>query len=323
MILETQINDVDVKFKGDKEDIAYISKVFFGSIATAKAIGKKTSIVKANAHTVFVNGFELSLNDGDVEKKAGTDYLICKDGSKYKLFENKEDQELSGEIIGGFHYGMCGEDFEAINNISKKNAKKIAGINAYSIWTQQHRPICEPSGMVFIPKLRIWVDIYLVGNKYKEFGTSASGQNILAGGEHNGRKKPNGKEKVLWQDFKEIGESFGKRMLTKDEFQIAMFGVKENDSARSLDDGITKHIKDFMSKYGIEQATGVQWVWSSNQYDSNEERKVLLGGNRDYAVESGSRCSAWASCLWFTFWPVGCRYACDHLEPETMSESEL
>jgi len=176
--------------------------------------------------------------------------------------------------------------------------------------------------MAYVKKLDTWVDIYLVSDQYEELGTSAAGVNILAGYEHYGRKLPKGKEDCKWQDFKEIGEKFGKRMLTEKEFQVAMYGVKENCSAGDLDNGITKHIPDFMSKYGIEQATGCQCVWSSEQYGSNEERKKIFGGLRDETTYSGSRASYWDNTVWPTSWDVGCRYACDPLHPVDMSESE-
>lgn len=323
MILETNINNVDVKFTGSKEDIAYITKVFFGSMAAAKVLTKKVSIVKANPHTVFVNGVELSLNDEGVVKKEGTDYLICKVGDGYQLMmQAVPDSAVIGEVVGGFHYGQCGEDFKAINNIGKKHAKKLAGIKANTIWDQYHRPTCDPKGMAYVKKLDLWVDMYLVSDKYEEVGTSAAGYNILAGYENYGRKLPKDKTECKWEDFKHIGNKFGKRMLTEKEFQVAMYGVKENHSASDLDNGITKHIPDFMSKYGIEQATGYQWVWSSEQYGDNAERKKLFGGLRDDTVGSGSRCSDWFYYVWYTNWPNGSRYACDPLHPVDMSESE-
>lgn len=322
MILETNINNVDVKFTGSKEDIAYITKVFFGSMATAKVLTKKVSIVKANPHTVFVNGVELSLNDEGVVKKEGTDYLICKDENGYYIMQNRYNSIHSGDIVGGFHYGQCGEDFKAIKNIGKKHAKKLAGIKANTIWDQYHRPTCDPKGMAYVKVLDLWVDMYLVSDKYEEVGTSAAGYNILAGNEYYGRKLPKGKSECLWQDFKEIGDKFGKRMLTEKEFQVAMYGVKENHSAGDLDNGITKHIPDFMSKYGIEQAAGCQWIWSSEQYGDNEERKKLFGGYRAGPVESGSRASFWVGTVWSAGWFVGSRYACDPLHPVDMSESE-
>lgn len=322
MILETTINNIEIKLTGEKEDIAYITKIFFGSAAVSQLLNKRVSIIKVNPHTVFVNGIELSLNDDGVVKKEGADYLICKDGNSYQLMQNRYGSVIGGEVIGGFHYGMSGEDFKPINNIGKKSAKKLAGIKANSIWDQYHRPTCDPKGMVYIPKLDIWVDIYLVSDRYEELGTSAASVNILAGYEHYGRKLPKGKADCKWQDFKDIGEKFGKRMLTEKEFQVAMYGVKENYSAGDLDNGITKHIPDFMSKYGIEQATGCQWIWSSDPYKDYEDRKKIFGGDRDSTVESGSRASGWSIYVWSTNWAVGCRYACNPLHPVKMSGNE-
>ncbi len=322
MILETNINNVGVVLTGKWEEVAHFYNSFCKSMAVAKVLTKKVSIVKANPHTVFVDGLELSLNDEGVVKKEGTDYFICKDGNSFKLYELKDLLGASGDIVGGFHYGQCGEDFKAINNIGKKHAKKLAGIKANTIWDQYHRPTCDPKGMAYVKNLDLWVDMYLVSDKYEEVGTSAAGYNILAGYEHHGRKLPKDKTECKWQDFKEIGDKFGKRMLTEKEFQVAMYGVKENHSAGDLDNGITKHIPDFMSKYGIEQATGCQWIWSSEQYGDNIERKKIFGGPRDNTVESGSRASFWHFYVWYTNWSYGCRYACNPLHPVDMSESE-
>jgi len=266
----------------------------------------KKQIKKISPKIIEVAGQRIGLG----EYKAGKDYFVCLENGKHKI-----SKEECGEVIGGFHYGLIGEDFEAINNISKKNAKKIKGINAYSIWDNTHRPICNPKGMVYVPKLDIWVDIYLCNNEYEKHGTSKAGQSILAGSEYNGRKLPNEKKEFGYLDFKEVGEKNGKRMLTEQEFQIAMLGVKENASAYDLDDGTTKHIADFTSKYGIEQATGVQWVWSADNYKDYDDRAVVLGGFRGDGVYAGSRASNWIYCVWNTYWVIGSRFACDSLKP--------
>ena len=43
---------------------------------------------------------------------------------------------------------------------------------------------------------------------------------------------------------------------------------------------------------------------------------VILGGNRDNGVNAGSRASNWNNYVWNSYWDVGCRFACDHLELE-------
>ena len=130
-------------------------------------------------------------------------------------------------------------------------------------------------------------------------------------------------ESFKYEDFEAVGKRFGKRMLTKDEFQIAMDGVKENVSAEDLDNGSIKHIDFLTPKFGIEQATGVQWVWSSDKYKDYNDRAVMLGGDRDNGVSAGSRASAWYYCVWSSHWNFGCRFACDNLKPVQMSESEF
>ncbi|MDA3909628.1 MAG: hypothetical protein PF437_11135, partial [Sulfurimonas sp.] len=185
------------------------------------------------------------------------------------------------------------------------------GINHYSIWDKKHKPICNPEGMVFIPKLKVWIDIYLCNSEWVNNGTSKAGLNILAGSNNRGRVNPKGNDNFLYSDFQTLLKTENKRLITWDEFIISMKGVKEFSNANDLDNGITKHIRDFTSKYGIEQATGVQWVWAADKID--DERAVLLGGYSDGCVNAGSRTSGWSGYVWSSYWSVGCRAACDHL----------
>lgn len=300
-------------------DILRSDAAVFSSPSLEKPFKSKAIIKKVNPHTIEVHGEKLSLNDKNFmeEKVAGTDYYVYKDCQGAYFISDKNDiEDDDAEVLGGFHYGLIPEDFEARNNISDKQAKKIRGINAYSIWDNKHRPVCDPCGMVYIPKLKIWVDIYLTNSEHRECGTSRAGKNIVAGSEHNGRKYPVGLDDLKGKDIDAIAELHRKRLLTKDEFQIAMDGVKENDSARDLDDGTTKHIPDFVSKYGIEQATGVQWIWSSTPYSKEDDDRFLLGGARTYGVNAGSRASIWHNYVWRSYWSLGSRFACDHLKPE-------
>lgn len=274
------------------------------------------SIVKKDETSVLVSGEKLKIKN----PVAGTDYVVVEKKEKLKIKEalSVKDNE---KVIGGFHYGLITHDFKAQNNISKKNAKKIRGINSYSIWTQQHRPVSDPSGMVYIKKLNIWVDIYLTNSNADKLGTSVSGGKILAGYESQGRELLQGAKEFKHKDFVVLGEQYSKRLLTKNEFQAAMDGVKENVSAEDLDNGKIQHIDFLTSKYGIEQAAGVQWVWSSED-GSFDESKFILGGDRDFGADAGSRTASSSYYLWSTSWDVGSRFASDHMKPVCMSESE-
>ena len=245
--------------------------------------------------------------------KPGSDVVVFKaKDNKYYLEDSNYDvtKTIKDEIIGGFHYSLVPKDFIGRNNISDKRAKKLRGINEFSIWTQEHRPTCSPKGMSYIKKYDMWVDIYMCNNEHEKYGTSAAGLHFLAGGNSYGRINPNGNEDFLYKDFEAIAKQHGKRFITWDEFITAARGVKEFASARDTDDGITKHHPDFISKYGIEQATGHNWIWSEK---IDNERAVILGGGRDNGVHAGSRASFWHNYVWYSNWFIGCRFACDSL----------
>jgi len=277
-------------------------------------MANKLKIKKINSHTIEVDGKQLSLNDTEkIVKKAGTDYYIHKNKKDGSFIISELKKLKMFKLIGGFHYGLIPENFKAINNINEKSAAKIAGINHYSIWDKKHKPRCKPEGMVFIPKLKIWVDIYLLNSEHKDNGTSRANLNIAAGSNHNGRKIVVDEENLRGDVVDKIAKSHKKRLLTKKEFRKSMYGVKEGASAGDKDDGTIKHIEDFTSRYGIEQATGVQWIWSKDKYNSQDDLRVLLGANRDNGVNAGSRASYWNYYVWYSNWNIGSRFACDHL----------
>lgn len=269
----------------------------------------KKRIKKIDAITIEFDGIALRIENA----KKGTDFRVFMSKDGIYTISNSKTYNTDKELIGGFHYGLIPDDFVGNKNISKKNAKKICGINAYSIWDQTHRPICNPSGMVYIKKANIWVDIYLCNSDYGEKGTSASSGSILAGNKSDGRSIPDEFENLKYSDFQKIGDDNCKRMPTKSEFQIAMNGVEENVSAEEEDDGTIKHIDFLTSKYGIEQATGVQWVWSADKYKDYNDRALILGGARGNTSYSGSRASHWFDHVWGSSWVIGCRFACDNM----------
>ncbi len=274
----------------------------------------QTIIKKVGFNKVEVDGQILNIKDYK-GIKAGDDVVIFKTKDKgYKLALNLgvENKDTDYDIIGGFHFGLVPKDFIGRNNISDKRAKKLRGINEFSIWTQEHRPTCSPKGMSYIKKYDCWVDIYMCNNEHEAVGTSVAGKHFLAGSNNHGRINPNGNKDFLYKDFEAVAKLHGKRFITWDEFITAAKGVKEFASAREDDNGVTKHHPDFVSKYGIEQATGHNWVWSEK---IDDERAVILGGYRSDGVNAGSRSSNWCICVWGSNWNIGCRFACDSLNP--------
>lgn len=245
--------------------------------------------------------------------KPGDDVVIFKNKDRgYKLALNNENKDTDYDIVGGFHYSLVPKDFIARNNISNKKAKKLRGINEFSIWTQEHRPTCSPKGMTYNPKKDAWIDIYMCNSEYKKVGTSAAGKNFLAGVNNYGRVNPHGSKDFLYEDFEKIAKKYGKRFITWDEFISSMRGVKEFASAGNDDNGITKHHPDFISRYGIEQATGHNWIWSEK---IDDKLAMVLGGYRADGVLAGSRASGWHYYVWISGWNIGCRFACGSLNP--------
>jgi len=286
-----------------------------------KVLKSKSIFKKVNAHTIKVadNILDLDKDIKEGSKVPGTDYYVYKDVNDtyyISIVSPKIADTSEPKFIGGFHYGLIPEDFEARNNISTKQAKKIRGINFYSMWDYNHRPVSRPEGMVYIPKIDLWFDIYLTNSEHKKFGTSKAGKHIMCGyEEYNGRKLPEGRDDLKGEDIEAILKEHNKRLPSNHEFQVAADGVKENVSAGDEDNGIIKHMADFVSMYGIEQAVGHQWVWSQTPYSDDDEDRYLLGGSRLYGSSSGSRVVLAFSFVRYSNWFFGVRCVSKPLNP--------
>jgi formylglycine-generating enzyme required for sulfatase activity len=143
-------------------------------------------------------------------------------------------------------------------------------------------------------------------------------------------------EKGCWYDFCEVASSFGKRLLTMSEFQVAAFGAPEAGS-RGTDPGTV--IWERASKWGLAQATGTLWTWGADllfrdvnsqtfgyrtgvtrgrgsvyqQGNDDSLVAVRLGGNWGDTANSGSRASSWNYQPWGATYAVGARFAAEHL----------
>lgn len=291
---------------------------------------------KVAYNQISVDGTTLTLTS----PTAGTDYYFSKTAIT---------TSIQSDTIGGFHYGLTPSGETPTGNKTSADITAIAGINAYSIWTNWHRPNCDPRGMVKVGD--IWVDIYLADSRYgiRKYSapTSITGYKIAGGATDYGREIPliptefggNGSSnygKLTWFQVNEIAKASGKRSLRYSEFPSSMYGVLEQIDSSSYDSGGGNifHIAQLTSKFGIEQATGTQWVWGDDVQGigsdgwktgltdsrgsiyayTNQPTAVILGGDRDGGSNAGSRCSSWGSCVWDSNWCVGCRFACDHLK---------
>lgn len=291
---------------------------------------------KVAYNQISVNGTTLTLTS----PTAGTDYYFSKTAIT---------TSIQSDTIGGFHYGLTPSGETPTGNKTSADITAIAGINAYSIWTNWHRPNCDPRGMVKVGD--IWVDIYLADSRYgiRKYSapTSITSYKIAGGATDYGREIPliptefggNGSSnygKLTWFQANEIAKAAGKRSLRYSEFPSAMYGVLEQTDSSSYDGGGGNifHIAQLTSKFGIEQATGTQWVWGDDVQGiggdgwktgltdsrgsiyayTNQPTSVGLGGGRGNGSDVGSRCSDWNDFVWRSGWSIGCRFACDHLK---------
>ena len=281
-------------------------------------------------------------------KTAGTDYFVyAKSDATFYISAN--DAITTDRLIGGFHYGLVGESEAVTGNKLEADMVKIRGINQYSFWDLKWKPVANPKGMVNIG-LR-WYDIYLLNSEHITNGTSKAGLWIAGGATTNGRVIPKipleyggnntiNYGKFTWFQACEIAKAHGKELISYAEFPTIAYGVTEmvSSSTNGYETvaGKIEHYPNLTSKYGIEQATGVEWIWGSDVQGiggaawitgvtdsrgdiyapASSPTAVILGGNRDYGVVAGSRASIWGSYVWYSSWDVGCRLACDHLELE-------
>jgi hypothetical protein len=152
-------------------------------------------------------------------------------------------------------------------------------INQYSLWDLKFRPACsDPRGMVLVDG-RFWCDIYLTNVQYLTHGTSRKGERIADG--ENASSYPlistkmggNGTTtygRCDWFVANEVAAHWEKKLLSYADFQTATYGTSEQTSY-GTDNQFTCRASVYTSKWGVEQATGVMWVWSSDlnyRYDS-------------------------------------------------------
>lgn len=272
-----------------------------------------------------------------------TDYAIWQNPTTGALvadasFTTAPAGATGGSIVGGYHYIPSGRP-TAFNNGSPTSTAEIL---EFSLWDLTWRPACpDPRGMTCIEG-GFWMDLYLcgatsyAGSTFSAVPSSRIGLTIADGsspprvpaqyGGNGSTAYDNGK----WYVFAEVAHSFGKRLPTYSEFAAATFGAPEA-SSRGTDPGTVQW--EWVSKFGLAQATGVMWQWgqetctaeSANAWTTGTEtdsrgqvygpqtRTALLGGDWVHAYNVGSRCITWGLPPWASNNTFGARFAAGHL----------
>lgn len=223
---------------------------------------------------------------------------------------------------------------------TQTDVDNIAGINKFSLWDLKWRAnvsdLRAQRGFV-LTDAGTWVAIYFASTNTDSNGLSKYNTDVASGTVLAKIPAVMGGNGTLtygdgnWWRFSELARAYGARLLTDAEASIAFFGVTENQSLGGAASTIplTTRQAGYTSKYGVEQATGHHWTWGDDSagtaataYVANGGRgrsyanstvKVILGGSRDDAANSGSRTSNWGNVPTLSNWNVGLRAACDHL----------
>lgn len=304
------------------------------SVAFTKT-GAGTASIKAGT-SVYVGSTLVSFSASTAitmpTLTAGTDYVVwVKDDATIQASTSFSSAPASGNWrkIGGFHYAP------GDNAAANSGGNTTPQINAYSFWDLKFKPACpDPRGMTLVAN-SFWSDIYLLGVNHITDGTSKYNVTIADGSSppkiptNFGGNGSNAYGEFNWWEAAEVMAAYGKSLPRHLEFSALAFGVTENASI-GTDQGSTIWNAAYVSKWGVNQATGVMWQWS-NEFGGGAAaagwanntigrgqtyqlpNAVILGGNWGEGATSGSRASLWSISPTVSNSSIGARGVCDHL----------
>ena len=162
-------------------------------------------------------------------------------------------------LLGGFHT-LCTNAGSSMSYVEGGVTKQhplngyVAGdILPMSVWCSNHRPYSEPEGMVYIPSLDFWCDIYL------QSGSGANTKSAYQGAITRSRQ---------YVDFVEDQFCVKKELLDDGEFAAAMLGSNEQTNIANSafpSNGAGGHSdttgRRMISIYGVEEGCGLLWQW--------------------------------------------------------------
>lgn len=179
--------------------------------------------------------------------------------------------------IGGFHC-LC-RDVGTISGHTLSGY--VAGdILPLSVWDLSHRAVSENEGMVYIPPIGMWGDIYL--GSWNGTNLVSKYNQVCVTGES--AKKMHGLM------FAEEYGLVNKRLPSYDEFIVWAKGTPEGShiSTDAVSTGAGGHVdksnRRIISNYGLEDCCGVLWQWTRNyaeHYGTSGNNTSYWNGNND------------------------------------------
>mgnify|MGYP000211875700 CR=1 FL=1 len=243
---------------------------------------------------------------------------------------------VNSRKIGGFHYGRV----RPIANRYDTDYVPTVQIVPNSVWDLQHRPTCDPTGMVEIVPGGFWADIYLNsegGGTWPEnipvsrYGQSLIRNNVYARSDFHLLLRNAGKRLPMVEEFLTYAEGSPAGQDNNNDCAwaantntgsvpsgavakaVSMFNVV--DAVGNLWDYIGEHSDwgDTLRKDFTVVDVGIDASISRGAMDHAEWRSFAGGGVWNYGNEAGSRCLHSGSKPWFTNGVVGLRGVCNAL----------
>lgn len=190
--------------------------------------------------------------------------------------------------IGGFHIGRI----RGVANRYDLAYVPVVGIVPNSCWDLQHRPTCDPTGMVEVVPGALWADIYLNSE-----GAGTWPENIPAS---RYGAMPLRDDVYARVDFQQLARNAGKRIPTIEEWLCLASGAPQgadgnNDYAwsRTTNTGPTTAgaVAKSISQLNLVDTVGNLWEWTDSHYDLNTGTYVPLKNTvtagRDAAIPRG------------------------------------
>ena len=305
------------------------SVVFSKTAVGAASIKAGTFMFIGSALVSFANATAITMPT----LTAGTDYAIWVNTAgtiqATTNFSSPPDGITTWRKIGGFHYAPGG------HSGAQGGGNSTPQINEYSFWDLTWRPVAaDPRGMACIGG-RFWRDIYLLNTNPDVNGTSKYNQVIADGASPPkipalvGGNGTTDYGSLTWFEAARIAGCYGKRLLTLDEQIISSYGTTEA-SAIGTDQNNTVWNAAYVSKFGINQVSGVMWYWLQNRggaYNTggwsadtegfgssyNAPNAARGGGNWANGSNCGSSCSDWFNAASGSYSDIGASLGCDHL----------
>ena len=325
-------------FGGFLIDGNYARDVRFQAKDVSVAADRYT-LVSPNRMVVYIGSkgylltsqIELDLSNSDTwDTISGTDYTTAsnRNGKDFYIYAciptsgNTPDLLVSADAstpdgyttadslkIGGFHT-LC----ESVGTISGHTLTGYVqgDILPQSVWDLKHRPVSDPEGMVYDPKMKKWVDIYLASVSSGKL-VSVNGGTIADGAST---------EAFHWYKFVQWFNEVGKKLPDQSEFHSFSMGANQGTNITGSADPVTTggHTdtagRRMISDIGCEDTCGVLSQWSRDRgsdttasswvdaYDANDSdvagqhyqapNCARFGGGWNYGAICGSRCSSWS-----------------------------